>query len=91
VAQLVGTVTRLPGGQPQNCIAVHSTGNRFFLCRNVQTGSGAHPVSYLMGTGDTFTVVKRPECDAGHFHLKSTLGIGGAKPPIPYIPSWNAA
>jgi hypothetical protein len=35
------------------------------LC--VQTGSGAHPVSYKMGTGGQFPGSKaRPGCDADH-------------------------
>jgi len=31
----------------------------------VQTGPGAHPASYTMGTG-SFQGVKRPECGADH-------------------------
>jgi hypothetical protein len=32
----------------------------------VQTGSGAHPASYTMGTGDSFSGVKRPGREADH-------------------------
>jgi len=38
------------------------------VVRNIlsQTGSGAHPVSYLMGTGGSFLGVKRPWRKADH-------------------------
>jgi hypothetical protein len=32
----------------------------------VQTGSGVHPTSYTMGTGGSFTGVKRPGRQADH-------------------------
>jgi hypothetical protein len=42
----------------------------FSLC--VQTGSGAHPASCKMGTGDPFTGAKaRPSRDADHSPLSS--------------------
>jgi hypothetical protein len=38
----------------------------------VQTGSGAHPASYPMGTGGSFTGGKaRPRRDADHLPLSS--------------------
>jgi len=40
-------------------------GQRFFFCHRVQTGSGAHRTSYLMGTGDSLWV-KRSEREADH-------------------------
>jgi hypothetical protein len=30
------------------------------ICNIVQTGAGAHPASYQVCTGDTFSRVKRP-------------------------------
>jgi hypothetical protein len=36
----------------------------FSLRRRVQTGSGAHPASYAMGTRDLITWVKRPGREA---------------------------
>jgi hypothetical protein len=33
---------------------------------NVQTGSGAHPASYIMGTKGSFPGVKRPGREADH-------------------------
>jgi hypothetical protein len=39
------------------------------VCRRqivLQTGSGAHPTSYLMGPGGSFPEVKRPEREINH-------------------------
>jgi hypothetical protein len=36
----------------------------FSLHRRVQTVSGAHPASYLMGIGVLTPEAKRPECEA---------------------------
>jgi hypothetical protein len=38
----------------------------FFLLLSVQTGSGAHQVSYLVGTGALLPEVKRPERENDH-------------------------
>jgi hypothetical protein len=38
----------------------------FSLCHCIQTGSGAHPASYPMGTGALFTGIKRPGLGAEH-------------------------
>jgi hypothetical protein len=38
----------------------------FSLRHRVQTGSGAHPVSYPMGTGGSFSGVKRPRRESDH-------------------------
>jgi hypothetical protein len=38
----------------------------FSLRHCVQTGSGAHPVSYPVSTGGSFPGVKRSGCEAGH-------------------------
>jgi hypothetical protein len=39
---------------------------RFLPLHNVQTGSGAYPASYAMGTGDLFPGVKLPGREAIH-------------------------
>jgi hypothetical protein len=41
-------------------------GLRIFTHHVVQTGSGVHPTSYPMGTGDSFPGVKRPGREADH-------------------------
>jgi hypothetical protein len=41
-------------------------GSRIFTSPIVQTGSGVHPTSYPMGTGDSFLGVKRPRREADH-------------------------
>jgi hypothetical protein len=38
----------------------------FSLHHRVQNGSGAHPASYPMGTGDLSLGVKWPVCEADH-------------------------
>jgi hypothetical protein len=38
----------------------------FSLRHHTQTGSGAHPVSYLMGTGGSYPRVKQPEGEGDH-------------------------
>jgi hypothetical protein len=38
----------------------------FSLLQRVQTGSGAHPASYPMSTGVSFSRVKRPGREADH-------------------------
>jgi len=39
----------------------------FYLLRNVQTGSGAHPASYLMDKGGFFPRIKRPGREFYHW------------------------
>jgi hypothetical protein len=39
---------------------------RLSLLQSVQTGSGAHPASYPIGTGDSFPGVKRPGREADY-------------------------
>jgi hypothetical protein len=46
----VGIATRLWAGRPRNRGSIPRQGQETFL-HNVQTGSGAHPASYTMGTG----------------------------------------
>jgi hypothetical protein len=41
-------------------------GLEFSLLHVAQTGSGAHPASYPMGTGGSFPSVKRPGREADH-------------------------
>jgi hypothetical protein len=41
-------------------------GSRIFLLQDVQTGSGAHPASYPMGTGALSPRIKRQEREADH-------------------------
>jgi len=37
--------------------------------QNVQTGAGAHPASYSMGTGSSFLGLKRPGLEVNHSPL----------------------
>jgi hypothetical protein len=40
--------------------------SRIYTSPIVQTVSGVHPTSYTMGTGSSFSWVKRPEREADH-------------------------
>jgi len=55
-------------------------GNSF--CYHVQTGSGAHPASYPMGTGGSFL---------GHPHLVLRLWTCRAVHLLPLMSSWYGA
>jgi len=57
-------------------------GKRFF--KTVQTGSGAQPASYSMGTGFFHEAkVTHGVILTTHFHLALTLGMSGAIPLLP--------
>jgi len=51
------TEVRLPAGAVKGFFPLHHC---------VQTGSGAHPASYPVGTGVSFPGVKQPGCEADH-------------------------
>jgi hypothetical protein len=51
--------------------------------RRVQTGSGAHPVSYPVDTGALSLGVKRPGREVYHSHLVPRSRMRGAVPPLP--------
>jgi hypothetical protein len=65
----------------------------FSLHHRVQNGSGAHPVSCLMGTGALLVGVKRPRCEADHSppssaEIKEWVAIYVHSP---NTPSWRGA
>jgi len=65
---------------------------RFFSLRHrVQTGCGAHPPSYTMGTADSSPGVKWPGREAAHLHLMPRLRMRGAIPAIPHAFSHRGA
>jgi hypothetical protein len=58
-------VTELRARRRRNRGLILGRGNKFFLLRFVQTGPGAHPASYSLGTGGgraLFPWVKRLGC-----------------------------
>jgi hypothetical protein len=59
----------------------------FSLLHSVQTGSGAHPASYLMGTGDSFPEVKQLGREAHSPPLSADVKSGGAIPLLPHTSS----
>jgi hypothetical protein len=64
----------------------------FFLLHSLQTGSGAHPVSFQIGTGDLSPMVNRPGREADHSPPSSAeTQINGAISPLPRMSSWRSA
>jgi hypothetical protein len=62
----------------------------FDLFHSFQTRSGAHPVSYPMGTGVLSPEVKQSGCEADHSpHSSTTVKNGGAIPSLPHTSSWR--
>jgi hypothetical protein len=59
---------------------------------SVQTGSGAHPASYSIGTKAISPQVKRPRHEEDHSPPSSIeVNTGGAIPTLPHTPSWHSA
>jgi hypothetical protein len=57
----------------------------FSLLHVVQTGSGADPASYPMGTGALSPGVRRPGREADHSSLSNAeVKNNGAIPPLPH-------
>jgi hypothetical protein len=52
-------------------IATGWTAGGFSQLHSVQTGSGGHPISYLMGTGGSFPGINRPGRETDHSPLSS--------------------
>jgi len=48
----VNTVTRLRAGPPSLCVSTPVKGIKYFYSESIQTGPGAHPASYSVGTGE---------------------------------------
>jgi hypothetical protein len=64
----------------------------FSLLHSVQTDSGAHQVSYPMGTGGSFPGVKWQGREADHSPPSSAeVKKGGAIPPLTHMSSWHNA
>jgi hypothetical protein len=55
----------------------------FSVFHNVQTGSGAHPISFPKGIGDSFPGVKWPGREADHSPQVPRSRKGGAISPLP--------
>jgi hypothetical protein len=62
-------------------------GQDFSLLYIVQTGSGAHPASYIMGTVGCFPGGKSDHSPPTSAEVKNS----GAIPSLPHAPSWRAA
>jgi hypothetical protein len=64
----------------------------FFLLHSFQTGSGAHPASYPMGTGSPFLGLKRPGREADRSPPSSAeVKSAGDMLPFRHTSSWRGA
>jgi hypothetical protein len=66
--RVVSVIQYCPGYGPDDrgCISDRGNDGIFSLPHHVQTGSGAHPASYPMGTGDSYSGGKvSGVCDTG--------------------------
>jgi hypothetical protein len=64
----------------------------FSLLHSVQTGSGAHPYSYPIGTAGSFGGIKRPGREADHSPPFSVeVKNGGAIPQLPHTSLWRGS
>jgi hypothetical protein len=64
----------------------------FSLLHSVQAGSGAHPISYTLGTGGTFPGSTAAGVEADHSPSSSAeIKIDGAIDPLPNTSSWRGA
>jgi hypothetical protein len=62
---MLGIVTRLQAGDSGILVRFQAEENDLFSDQSVQTGSEAHPASYIMGTR-SFPAVKRPGRGVNH-------------------------
>jgi hypothetical protein len=64
----------------------------FSLLHSVQSGSGARPTYYPVGTGALSPGVKWQGCEADHSPQSSAkVKNGGAIPPLLHMSSWHNA
>jgi len=82
----VSIVTRLRPGWPG-----YDSRQELFIysCDRIQTGSGAHLVSYAMEIGNFPPRIKRTGDEADRQHLVPRLRKCGAIPPLPNTSSWR--
>jgi hypothetical protein len=80
---IYSTLTRLRARR--SGVRIPATTRYFPLLQNAQTGSGAHPASYLMSTG----VLSRGVKLTTHLPLVPWWKVSGAILRCPYTPSWH--
>jgi hypothetical protein len=77
----VGTVTRLRAGRSTIRGSIPSRAGDLSLLHNIQTRSGAHPVSYIM----RFSLVNQYDRESDLSSPSSAeVKNGGALPPLPH-------
>ena len=84
----LSTVTRLWAGLPSNAHLLLAGAEYLSLQWHVETGSGAHPFSYIVGNGD-FPRVKVPKTwSCPLTTLVPILKMCGSVHPLNHTPSW---
>jgi hypothetical protein len=84
----LNTVTRLWAGLPSNVHLLLAGAGYLSLPWHVETGSGAHPVSYMVGNG-SFPRVKVPKTwSCPLTTLVPILKMCGSVHPLNHMPSW---
>jgi hypothetical protein len=73
------TVTRLQAGWQRNLVSIPGRGQDLSLLYSIHTGCGVHPVSHLVGTGNS---LRRSWSWLFSF---TTIKVNGAIPPLYYI------
>jgi hypothetical protein len=70
----------------------HGRARDFSVLHSIQTGSGAHPSSYSLDTGECFHGIKWPGHKADHSSPSGAeVKNGGAVPPLTHIFPWHSA
>jgi hypothetical protein len=89
---VVSIVTRLRAGRSR--VRIPAGARSFYLLRNIQTVSAAHPASNSIGTGTTFPGgILRSGCEAiARFHLMRRQRMSGSMPLLPLyvLMAWTA-
>jgi hypothetical protein len=66
-------------------------GRDFSLFHSIQTGSGPHPASYLMGTEAVSPGVKLLGRESDHSPSSAEVTNDGPIPPLSHTSSWDGA
>jgi hypothetical protein len=69
-------------GRSDDSGSIPGGGEEFFFRHHVQTGSGAHPASYPMGTGGSFPGDKAAGAKGSPLHPVPASKMRGAIPPL---------
>jgi len=77
-------------GRLINYHSISSRARHLPLLQNVQTGSGVHPPSYTLATGESFPRAKQPTYEGDQSPSPSAVRMSEAVPSLPHMPLWHA-